>query len=275
MNLSVFLNHDLYMQKYEYICRINEKIKFYNAKKIGKNMKMNFNLLIMLAAIIALSVSCKSKNKAKENLAPNVHKVSAKEVIQSSNYTYVRVAEENKELWIAIARRDVEIGKSYYYEPSIEMTDFVSKELKRTFPTILFVDKFSDQPINAAVKFTIADSLKGVQPAVAKEGVKIERAEGGINIAELYAKQESYAGKTVKIRGEVIKFSAEIMGKNWVHLQDGSNNNGSFDITITTNDLTKIGDVVTFEGIVTLKKDFGAGYFYEVIIENGKLIPQM
>ena len=119
------------------------------------------------------------------------------------------------------------------------------------------------------------NSSKGNQPAIVKEGIKVEPAEGGITIADLYSKKDSYAGKTVKIRGEVVKYNAEIMGKNWIHLQDGTNSNGSFDIAVTTSDVAKVGDVVTVEGSVTLKKDFGAGYFYEVIIENGKLIPQM
>ena len=238
-------------------------------------MKIKLNLLILLVVIIGLSISCKQKNKVNENLAPNVHKVTAEEVIQSSSYTYVRVSEDSKETWIAISRQEVEKGKPYYYEPSIEMNDFVSKELKRTFKSIVFVDKFSDQPITN-VKAAIPDnSSKGNQPAVAKEGIKVTPAEGGITIAELYAKRDSYAGKTVKIRGEVVKYNAEIMGKNWVHLQDGTNSNGSFDITVTTSDVTKIGDVVTFEGSVSLKKDFGAGYFYEVIVENGKMLPQM
>ena len=233
---------------------------------------MKLNLLTLLAFIVVLSVSCQQKNKAKENLAPNVHKVAAEEVIQSSNYTYLRVSDEGKELWIAISRREVEKGKSYYYEPSVEMTNFESKELKRTFPTITFVDKFSDQPIVAANAKPLPAS-KGNQPAVAKEGLKIEPATGGITITELYANKDSYAGKTVKIKGEVVKYNAEIMGKNWVHLQDGTNNSGSFDITFTTGDVTKIGDVVTFEGTVALKKDFGAGYAYDIIIENAKLLP--
>jgi hypothetical protein len=237
-------------------------------------MKMKLNLLILLASVLVLSVSCQQKNKAKENLAPNVHKVAAEEVIQSSNYTYLRVSDEGKDIWIAITRQEVEKGKSYYYEPSVEMTNFESKELKRTFPTILFVDKFSDQPILAADTKPGLTS-KGNQPAVAKEGIKVEPAKDGITIAELYANKDSYAGKTVKIRGEVVKFSAEIMGKNWVHLQDGTNSNGSFDVTFTTSDVTKVGDVVTFEGTVALKKDFGAGYFYDVLVENAKLLPQM
>ena len=232
---------------------------------------MKLNLLALLAAIIVLSVSCKTKNKADENLAPNVHKVTAEEVIQTSGYTYLRVSEDRKEIWIAITRQEVEKGKFYYYIPGIEMTDFVSKELKRTFKSIFFVDKFSEQPITN-IKTNVANTPKGNLPAVAKEGIKVEPAVGGITIAELYAKKDSYAGKTVKIKGEVVKYNAEIMGKNWVHLQDGTNSNGSFDIAFTTNDVTKIGDVVTFEGTVTLKKDFGAGYFYEVIIENAKLL---
>jgi hypothetical protein len=234
-------------------------------------MKLNF--FILMASIILLSASCKLKNKANENLAPNVHKVTALEVIQSSNYTYIRVTEEGKETWIAIAKQEVEQGKSYYYQPSIEMANFESKELKRTFSTILFVDKFSEMPILPAEKFTIADPPKGVQPAVAKEGIKVEKVKGGITIAELYANKDSYTGKTVKIKGEVVKYNAEIMGRNWIHIQDGTNNNGAFDLTITTGDATKVGDVVTFQGTVALKKDFGAGYFYEVIVENGKLLP--
>lgn len=236
-------------------------------------MKMKLNLFVLVAGIILFAASCKPKNTADENLAPNVHKATAEEVIQTSNYSYVRISENGNENWIAITRQDVEKGKSYYYIPGIEMSNFVSKELKRTFPSILFVDKFSDQPIVA--KITVADSAKGKQAAVAKEGIKVDPAKGGITIAELYANKDKYAGKTVKIRGEVVKYNSQIMNTNWVHIQDGTNNDGSFDLTITTNDETKVGDVVTFEGTVALKKDFGAGYYYEVIVENAKLLTNM
>lgn len=236
-------------------------------------MKLKLPILFLLAVIIFAVWSCKPKATVDENLAPNVHKAKVEEVIQTSNYTYLRVSEGDKENWIAITRLDIEAGKTCYYEPGIEMNNFVSKELKRTFPSILFVDKFSEQPITA--KITLADSAKGKQAAVAKEGIKVEPAEGGITIAELYANKDSYAGKKVKIRAEVVKYSAEIMKTNWVHIQDGTNSNGSFDLTVTTNDVTKVGDVIIIEGTVSLKKDFGAGYFYDVIVENAKLITQM
>lgn len=235
---------------------------------------MKLNLLVLLCAVIVLSVSCNQKKKANDNLAPNVHQVTAQEVIQSNNYTYLRVSEDSRETWIAISKREAEVGKTYYYEPNIEMNDFVSKELNRTFKSIFFVEKFSDQPI-LNVKVEPTNTSKGNQPAIAKQGIKVEPIEGGITIAELYSNKDTYAGKTVKIRGEVVKYNAQIMGKNWVHLQDGTNSNGSFDITVTTNDVTKIGDVVTFEGSVTLKKDFGAGYYYEILVENAKMLPQM
>lgn len=233
---------------------------------------MRLNTLFLIAAILMVAVSCKTKSKPSENLATNVHRITAQEVIQSTNYTYLRVSEEGKESWIAISRQEVEAGKNYYYEPSIEMTNFTSKELKRTFPSIFFVSKFSITPILAAEKVIISDQPKGKQPAVAKEGLKVTPAAGGITIAELYSKKDSYAGKSVKIKGEVVKYNAEIMGKNWLHIQDGTKSNSDFDLTITTSDVVKVGDIVTFEGVVAVNKDFGAGYSYDVIVEEGKLL---
>ena len=236
-------------------------------------MKMKLNLFILLAAMVIVAASCKPKNTADENLAPNVHKVTAEEVIQTSNYTYMRVSENGNENWIAINKAQVEKGNSYYYIAGMEMNDFKSKELNRTFPSIIFVDKFSDKPIIATV--SVADSAKGKQQAIAKEGIKVDVAKDGITIAELYANREKYNGKTVKIRGEVVKYASEIMGKNWAHIQDGTKSGDSFDLAVTTNDVTKVGDVVLFEGTVALKKDFGAGYFYEVIVEDAKIIKQL
>ena len=236
-------------------------------------MKMKLNLFILLAGIILSAVSCKQKNAADENLAPGVRKVKVEEVIQTSNYTYLRVSDKDQENWLAITRADVQKGKTYYYEAGMEMNNFVSKELNRTFPAITFVDKFSEQPILA--KVMVADSAKGKQAAVAKEDIKVAPAKGGITIAELYTNRDKYDGKTVKISGEVVKYSPDIMNTNWVHVQDGTRDGDSFDLTFTTNDVTKVGDVVTFEGTVALKKDFGAGYFYNVIVEKAKLLTNL
>jgi hypothetical protein len=65
------------------------------------------------------------------------------------------------------------------------------------------------------------------------------------------------------------------MGKNWVHLQDGTGKAGpkktaTNDLLVTTQEVVEVDDVVTFQGMIVLKKDFGAGYSYEVLMEMGK-----
>ncbi|MEK6725656.1 MAG: hypothetical protein AABY54_03780 [Deltaproteobacteria bacterium] len=106
---------------------------------------------------------------------------------------------------------------------------------------------------------------------------RIEAAEKGktasaktevYKVEELYAKKEELNGKKVTVKGKVVKFSAGIMGKNWIHLQDGSGKQGTNDITITTDQNTSIGENITVTGNLVTNKDFGAGYKYEAIIEE-------
>ena len=70
------------------------------------------------------------------------------------------------------------------------------------------------------------------------------------------------------IRAKVAKFSPEIMGTNWLHLQDGTGAAGTNDLTITSAATAKVGDTVLVKGVVTTNKDFGFGYKYDVIIEK-------
>ena len=62
------------------------------------------------------------------------------------------------------------------------------------------------------------------------------------------------------------------MGKNWVHIQDGTDYKDGFDLTVTTNNTVAVGEIVTFEGKIALDKDFGYGYSYSVIMEEGKTV---
>jgi len=81
--------------------------------------------------------------------------------------------------------------------------------------------------------------------------------------------------KPVLVRGKVVKYNPDIMGKNWIHLRDGSGSevNGTNDILVTSTNPAKIGDVVTVKGIIHTDKDFGAGYSYKVLIEEATLQP--
>jgi hypothetical protein len=100
--------------------------------------------------------------------------------------------------------------------------------------------------------------------------VSVETAKGGISIADLYKKQTEYAGKTVIVRGVVVKYNRQIMHKNWIHIQDGTDFSGKFDLTVTSMDSVQVGNTVTFKGTISLNKDFGAGYTYDVIMEEAK-----
>lgn len=105
-----------------------------------------------------------------------------------------------------------------------------------------------------------------------KIDVVVEPCGECITIAKLLAGKQSYSGKFIKIKGKVTKFNPAIMGKNWVHIQDGTESEGGFDLTITTDKQASVGETITFEGKIVLDKDFGYGYFYNVLMEDGKSV---
>jgi len=105
-----------------------------------------------------------------------------------------------------------------------------------------------------------------------KMNVKVEPCSGCIKISGLLSDKNSYSGKVIKIKGIVTKYNPSIMGKNWVHIQDGSEFQGEFDLTITTDKEVAVGQTVTFEGKIVLDKDFGYGYFYKELMEDGKTV---
>jgi len=96
----------------------------------------------------------------------------------------------------------------------------------------------------------------------------IAKAEGGVTVAEIYGGKTELAGKSVKIKGKVMKVSQQIMGRNWIHIQDGSGEAGSNDLTVTSDSVPNVGDIVVVDGTLAADKDFGAGYTYEVIVEG-------
>src|SRR4029077_9763026 len=97
--------------------------------------------------------------------------------------------------------------------------------------------------------------------------VKVPKADGANakTIAELWSGKDTLKGKPVVVRGKVVKSLSGIMGKNWIHLRDGSSDK---DITVTTDAVANVGDVVVVSGVLSVDKDFGAGYTYPVIIED-------
>jgi len=219
--------------------------------------------------------ACQS-NKSSKDVAAGVHKVVCQEVLQTTEYTYLRVKEDDIENWLAVPSMDAKVGSTYYYENGMDMVDFKSKELNRTFAKVIFLESVSNEPIVPGQKKEkqneMNNSMQPTKPKLEQKEVKVEAAAGGITVAELFKNKKNYNGKTVKVKGEVVKFSQAIMSKNWIHLQDGTKDGQDFDLTITTDLEVKVGDVITVEGKVALDKDFGYGYFYKVIVEEGKIV---
>jgi len=231
------------------------------------------SLVIILVLLVGFS-GCVKKNKVPtaQNLAnPAMHEVKVNEVVQTSNYTYLKVSDNGVENWIAVNRQEAAVGETYYYEEALEMKNFNSKELNRTFETIYFVQGLSTQPIAAPSEMPMGN--KPVKPTLEmKGGISVTPAEGGVTIAQLFASRNDYSGKKIKVKGQVVKVNEEVMGKNWIHIQDGTKDGENFDLTVTTLDKVMMDEVVTFEGTIALKKDFGYGYSYEVIMEEAKLL---
>ena len=115
-------------------------------------------------------------------------------------------------------------------------------------------------------------TMTAQQHQAIKADIRIEPCSGCITIGKLFANKKSYSGKKIKVKGVVTKVNEAIMEKNWVHIQDGTDSEGEFDLTITTTRSVSVGDTVTFEGVIALDKDFGYGYFYNILMEDGDIL---
>jgi hypothetical protein len=132
----------------------------------------------------------------------------------------------------------------------------------------------ADAAAPAATTPTMPPGEAHPTPAPAQEVdlANIAKAEGGKTVAEVFAEKDQLAGKPVTFRGKVVKTNANIMGKNWLHVRDGSGAEGTNDLTVTTaGAIPNVGDTVVVTGPVVLNKDFGMGYSYEVLIEDAQV----
>lgn len=188
-------------------------------------------------------------------------------------YTYLLLNTDRGEIWAAVLKAPVKKGDTVTIENATVMENFVSKSLNQTFKQILF-GNLGGANVGSAASSTLGNSFSAI-PRKNLESINSVSvaAAGGPNsmkVADVVNKAAALKGKPVAVRGRVVKYNAEIMGVNWIHLQDGSGSaaDGSNDILVTTSATAKVGDVVTVKGIVATDKDFGAGYSYKVLIEK-------
>ena len=199
------------------------------------------------------------------------------ERIKASPYSYLRIKTAQGEVWAAVPETKLEKGVEVTVVNPMVMRDFESKALKRTFAEIFFGTLAPAGGAAAAPAPAVANPHGQLgQPATAIEVGKVEKATGADarTVAEAWAQKASLKEKSVTIRGKVVKYNADVMGKNWIHLQDGSGEapKGTHDITFTSMDKVAKGDTVTLRGTLRTDKDFGSGYTYTVLVEDAKVV---
>jgi len=193
------------------------------------------------------------------------------EVIQGNSYTYIKAKENMAEKWMAVSKQEVQTGSVYYYDEALPMNNFHSKEIDRTFDEIFFVNSISTTPL-AQAQPKAMEGHKGKVDIQQNSAITLEKQAGEITVAQIFGNRSNFSEKEVEIRGIVVKVNEQVMGKNWIHIQDGTSDNGNFDLTITSADLPKLNDEITVKGKIILNKDFGYGYTYEVIMEDAKVV---
>lgn len=220
------------------------------------------------------------------------------EAMNSAGYTYLLIDSGVEKTWVAIPESTVVKGEKVTYKPGMVMKDFSSNTLGRTFESIIFSPgltaekstpfhgKTADDSFAAAVK---SESSQAAVPAPVMEPsggslgavtpfkeitVAKSSAANGYSVEEIFSQAKKINGQKVSLRGIVTKVSPNIMGRNWIHLQDGTGNpmQNTHDIVATSSELPEINSEITIEGVVAAEKDFGAGYKYAAIIEQATVI---
>lgn len=198
------------------------------------------------------------------------------ETMEAAGYTYIQVDTGSEQFWAAAPQFPVTVGADVVVPEGMPMPDYHSKTLDRTFDMVYFVPSVLVGGAQSLSGEMPADHppMNGGKPVVEETTVDLSGitvAEGGVTVEDVFTKKAELSGKTVAVRGKVVKFSAEIMGKNWIHVQDGTGAAGTNDLTVTTSSTAKVGDTVTVSGAVVTDKDFGYGYAYDVIIEDAEV----
>ena len=227
---------------------------------------MKFPTLILFTCLLSLM--------APMNLVAETGPVNGTvaETINAGGYTYIRIKESD--VWIATSTMEVSEGEQVEYSGGAEMLNFHSKSLDRTFESIWFVQKVGiagqNTPQQAAARghAPIPAGIPQSAAIAAPAPGSIEKLDGGKSIDEILSDRAALNGETVSLRGMVIKVSENIMGMNWVTLQDGTGTAPDNKLMAISSEIVTVGDVVTAKGMLQKDVDLGQGYHYTALLED-------
>lgn len=243
----------------------------------------------------ALTIAMIKENYKAVNVQNAVLKASIVEFKDVTNYTYLNVKDSTGRIWAAIPKTSVNTGDEIELSNIIVMKDFHSKSLDKTFATILFAvlsngNSAYSPPSNLEIP---AKTMSGIPPGmmsgamphgtasetgksiIIHQDTRVIKATGdhAYTIEEIYAGKKALAKSPVKVRAKVVKFMPNIMGKNWIHIQDGTGSAEGMnnDIVVTTIETVDVGDEIIVQGILIIDKDLGSGYVFAALIEDASV----
>ena len=259
-------------------------------------MFQKFSTIIKMKSFFFTALFFLSLCLSSQSFATTVRTGKIVETMDAAGYTYVLVTSDGAEQWVALPESKVQTGDIISYVQGVVMENFTSTTLDRTFETIIFSEGIRDaskeKPVSAMGEKTLfKDALAKEQnteqpelaPSPGSQGavtpfteIAVEKAAGenGYTIDELFTNRKELSGKTITVRGKVIKINMNIMGKNWIHLQDGTGNpmHNSHELVLTTAETPAVDTIVTLQGKVATDKDFGYSYQYDLLIEEAVLV---
>lgn len=250
-------------------------------------MKKKYFMVIAFASAMFIMFGCKG-GADKADAQPGTEKSSmaaasqlsgtVTETMNTGGYTYVQIDTGTKKIWAAGPETKVKVGDKVVMPPGAAMNNYHSKTLNRDFDTVYFVAaimKEGEMQTGAAPGMTPPGQPGvGSKISASKMEIKagtIKKAKDGETVGDVYKNKQQLVGKKVAVRGKIVKFTPQIMGKNWLHIQDGTGAPGANDLTVTTAATVKQGDVALVTGVLAVDKDFGYGYKYGVILEDAEV----
>jgi hypothetical protein len=206
------------------------------------------------------------------------------ETMNAGAYTYVLIKTDQDERWVAVPKTPVLVDDVVQTGQGMPMSDFESKTLNRTFDVVYFAGGLQNltTPAAAAPAPAPVQSDAALPPGHPTTDTTVEAPVADIKVAELtpgqdiayvYANKDSLAGQQISLRGKVVKYNANILGTNFIHIQDGSGEvaDGSNDLIVTSTTETAVGETIVLTGTIVLDKDFGAGYSFPVLMDDASI----
>ena len=241
----------------------------------------------LLAALLLTQIGC--TQSAQESVADNPALTSpvpdgmvrgtVLETLNAGGYTYVFIETDQDQRWVAVPKTAVLVDDVVLTQQGMAMPNFESKSLNRTFERVYFAGGLQ----NLTAPTLPAGQQEAALPsgysttedthAEVPLGSKVAEFKPGQNIAYLYANRDVLTGQKISLRGEVVKFNSNILGTNFIHIQDGSGDvaDGSNDLAVTSKAVTTVGETVVVTGTVIQNKDFGYGYKFPVLLGNASI----